>query len=270
MKTRTGIVIIVAIALGGPAWAEPDDANQTSQQMRLELDLVDGSHIIGVPKIESVPVQTSYARMDVPLKQLINIKMGDDHETASIDLRNGDKIKGVISLAPIKLKTVFGKVFIGIEHIKDLRVVLVGGALPDKRIPADATIFNEHHYLLIPAKLGWHDAKKACEQMGGHLVTITSEEEDRFVVSLSKPLTSTEGGLVWIGCSDEAKEGDWQWVDGSKVKYTGWNPGEPNDRSHTENYGVIFFAGGRKGGGGWGDAPYPYPAIVGYICEWDH
>ena len=96
-----------AMALVGTAWAGKD---KEEPQLRLELDLVDGSHIIGTPDIESVPVQTSYAKMDIDLKQILTIKIAEDHENASIDLRNGDKLKGVINLEPIKLETVFGNV----------------------------------------------------------------------------------------------------------------------------------------------------------------
>jgi hypothetical protein len=83
-----------------------------------------------VPKIESVPVHTSYAKMDIALKQISTVKMGDDHETASIDLRNGDKLKGVVSLAPIELLTIFGPVKVGIEHVRRIDVVVSGGGLP--------------------------------------------------------------------------------------------------------------------------------------------
>ena len=122
------ISVFTATALAGVAWAEED---KPEPQLRLDLELADGSRVIGVPSIDLVPVQTSYAKMDIPLKQITTIKMEEDHETASLDLRNGDKLKGVISLAPIKLETVFGKVAIGVEHIRTFRVVLSLGALPD-------------------------------------------------------------------------------------------------------------------------------------------
>jgi hypothetical protein len=65
--------------------------------------------------------------MDVPLAQIQALKIGDDHETVTLNLRNGDKLTGVISLAPIKLITLFGTVAVGIEHIKQLDIVLSGG-----------------------------------------------------------------------------------------------------------------------------------------------
>jgi hypothetical protein len=119
------------MSLGGWAWAGLDNTNQAPEEIRLELNLLDGSRIIGVPSIESVPVQTSYAKMDVPLGQLINIKIGEDHETASLDLRNGDKLKGVINLEPISLETAFGRVSVGVEHIREIRVAMASTALPD-------------------------------------------------------------------------------------------------------------------------------------------
>lgn len=132
MKAVTiGIVVLLALTFVGWAWAGLDDTNQYAQQLRLKLDLVDGSHIIGKPKIESVCLQTSYSKMDIALKQILAIRMGDNHETASVDVRNGDKINGVIHLASIKLQTIFGDVAVGIEHVRELHVVVSGGALPE-------------------------------------------------------------------------------------------------------------------------------------------
>jgi hypothetical protein len=116
------------VAAAGSAWAGED--KKSEPQLRLELELVDGSHLIGIPGTETVPVQTAYAKMDVALKEILTIKMGEDHETAFLDLRNGDKLNGVVSLGPIKLETLFGKISIGVEHVREMRVVLSSAALP--------------------------------------------------------------------------------------------------------------------------------------------
>lgn len=109
------MMFLMTMALTGTAWSGQD---RPDRQVRLELNLADGSRLVGTPEIESLPVQTSYAKMDIPLQQILAIKMEDNHETAAFDLKNGDKLKGVLTLGPIKLETVFGKVSIGIEHIK--------------------------------------------------------------------------------------------------------------------------------------------------------
>ena len=63
----------------------------------MSLDLADGSYVIGMPSIKSVPVQTPYAKIDIPLREILSMEIGDDHETASFELRNGDRLKGVFS-----------------------------------------------------------------------------------------------------------------------------------------------------------------------------
>jgi hypothetical protein len=123
------MAVVMATALVGTVRAGED--KKAEPQLRLELDLADGSHIVGTPSFESLAVQTSYAKMDVPLKEILAIKIGEDHENASLDLKNGDKLKGVVSLGPIKLETLFGKVAIGVEHIREIRVALSGGVLPE-------------------------------------------------------------------------------------------------------------------------------------------
>ena len=119
------LAVFFAMTLTDTTWAGDAPA---APQSRLELNLVDGSHIIGVSSIESVPVRTSYAKLNLPLQQIRTIKIEEDHETAAVALRNGDSLKGIITLGRVQLETVFGKVSIGVEHIKELRVVLVGGA----------------------------------------------------------------------------------------------------------------------------------------------
>jgi len=111
--------------------AAGEDAVVKAQPLRLELDLVDGSHISGTTGIETVPVETAYAKMNVPLKQIRSLQIDKDHETVTLCLQNGDKLKGVVTLTPIKLTTVFGQISVGVEHIKQLDVVPTGGALPE-------------------------------------------------------------------------------------------------------------------------------------------
>ena len=125
MSSRRHVLAVgMIVALAVSSWGEETQTNAT---LSLAIDLVDGSRLIGTPGIATVPVQTPYAKMDVPLTQIQALKIGDDHETVTLNLRNGDKLTGVISLAPIKLITVFGTVAVGIEHIQQLDIVLSGG-----------------------------------------------------------------------------------------------------------------------------------------------
>jgi len=103
------------------------DDTQTNEVMRVTLELSDGSRIIGIPQITSIPVQTAYAKMDIPLKQVLQVMIHADHETVSVEMANGDKLKGVLNLGPVELTTIFGKVSAGIEHITSIKVRLNTG-----------------------------------------------------------------------------------------------------------------------------------------------
>jgi len=112
---------------------------------------------------------------------------------------------------------------LAIEARKKFKCPIVTGQLDD------------HFYLVISKEMTWQDAKKLCEYLGGHLVTICSEQENRYVSGLLYSLSLTQG---WIGYSDEETEGNWKWVTGEPSQYTKWNSGEPNDMGN-EDYTIF-------------------------------
>jgi hypothetical protein len=126
VKTSIGMAFLLVMGFGGHVWAGPDTTNQVAPALCLELNLRDGSRLVGAPAIASIPMQTSYARMDIPLKQVFTLALEDGDEGASLSLLNGDKLKGGIRLDSITLETVFGKVTIGVEHIRLLRALPTG------------------------------------------------------------------------------------------------------------------------------------------------
>jgi hypothetical protein len=52
--------------------------------------------------------------------------------------------------------------------------------------PAAAKEYDGHRYELYNISTTWDQAYKICEDLGGHLVTITTKEENDFVMNLSK------------------------------------------------------------------------------------
>ena len=121
-------------------------------------------------------------------------------------------------------------------------------------IPADSKGFNGHYYKVYSLDVSWKEAKTICENLGGHLATITSSEEQAFIETFST-------GKPWIGATDEKAEGTWEWITGETWDYTNWGSGEPNN-SGDEDYLVLF---PRK----WNDLPNTFGEQFGFICEWD-
>ena len=117
--------------------------------------------------------------------------------------------------------------------------------------------YNGHSYYRSTGSAYWTDARTACANMGGHLVTVTTSAENSFIFGLWPS--------GWIGLTDEVTEGVWKWVTGETYSYTSWNPGEPNNAGN-EDY--VQFVGGGK----WNDLPnsvsLPYVLEFEYIVNY--
>jgi len=105
----------------------------------------------------------------------------------------------------------------------------------------------------------WHQAKVDCEARGGHLVAISSKEENNFIRNLAGSQN------IWIGLTDEIYEGSWQWVNGGNLTYTNWDSEEPNDSGIGEDYVMMYYNGSWNDAGPPGTPDEVYP----YVCEWE-
>ena len=116
-------------------------------------------------------------------------------------------------------------------------------------------------YEVVQGSFTWEQAKADAESKGGHLATVGSEEEwDKI-----KPMLGTE--TTWLGASDFAQDGNWQWVDGTPWTFSNWNPGEPNGGIY-ESYLMVwpeYFGSSRT----WNDTtPVSYTGYgCGYLLE---
>lgn len=107
---------------------------------------------------------------------------------------------------------------------------------------------QRHGYYQSERGYLWPVAKDIAHYIGstsvnGHLVTITSEEENSFVLS-----HKGSGVEPWIGLYSPDKNGVLKWVTGEALTYTKWTPGEPNNyggnsRNIVEPYGQMYNSG---------------------------
>lgn len=119
---------------------------------------------------------------------------------------------------------------------------------------------DRHKYEIFRETLTWEEAKAACEAKGGHLATITSQEEQKMIESLN-----TQNSKLWIGgCKNSA--GQWCWVTGEPWKYQNWGDGEPNNSSNVVADESCVAVWPVK----WNDlANSNTYEQSGYICEWE-
>ena len=79
---------------------------------------------------------------------------------------------------------------------------------------------NGHSYKSIHCE-SWDDAQAKAVAEGAYLVSINDEAEQQWLVGIF--------GFApyWIGLTDVAKDGEWQWTSGEPATYTNWAPREP-------------------------------------------
>ena len=101
----------------------------------------------------------------------------------------------------------------------------------------DVIDFGSTWVIGVNKQLNWTDARAYARALGGDLAIINSKAKQEAVNAKVSTI-----GESWIGCTDEAHEGVWRWVDGTLLSsgYTNWAPGEPNDSGGNEDYGYIY------------------------------
>ena len=150
-----------------------------------------------------------------------------------------------------------------------------GGDKPDP-IPDPAPDPGTHTYELFDTGYVWEEAEAYCKQLGGHLMTVTSEAEQKIL----EALLEQEGGRnsYWLG-GYEVSEGVYQWITGESFDYTNWAPGQPDTKE--ENRLAAYrnknpYATSALGQ--WNDVredgSFPGQDFFGldnfgFICEWD-
>lgn len=125
-----------------------------------------------------------------------------------------------------------------------------------------------HTYYLYDRKeiTTWEGARSFCEQLGGHLATISSQKENN---ALHQYIQSRGRNSAYFGYS-EKEEGVWEWVTDEDITYVNWAEGEPNNTSGGESYAHFYY---RYPDGTWNDSNFSDSSIGdgrAFLCEWEY
>ena len=148
---------------------------------------------------------------------------------------------------------------------------------------------NGHQYKGVCKKNAtWPQAVAGARRAGGHLVTLSSAAENRFVfahinfAAIWRPNGQGVSAGPWIGLIQKAgsaePSGGFGWITGEPLTYTDWSPGEPNNSSTTFNNKTytddagVYWDNGSGHSARWDDVPHQPGAGLtnGYVIEWDH
>lgn len=116
---------------------------------------------------------------------------------------------------------------------------------------------GEHSYELYNDLLTWEEAKAKCEELGGHLVTINSQEEQ---IAIEEALRKGVRGNYYLGGKTEKNQ--YVWITGEAFTYSNWAVNEPNNYVGEQGYYVI-----KKSTNKWDDVNKLQK--YGFICEYE-
>ncbi len=136
-----------------------------------------------------------------------------------------------------------------------------------------ASAYNGHSYKLFDVAMSWNEAEKYCESQGGHLVTITSADEQQFVSSIASHSSKKN---VWLGATKNS-DGKYAWVTGEPAQFSNWSDGEPSNYNNSENCVMMYtYSNSLVSLGEWNDVASTGGTVsgftiedIGFICEWD-
>ena len=111
-------------------------------------------------------------------------------------------------------------------------------------------------YSFCSSGVSWQRARDACVARGADLVVLDDAAEDTWVYETAVARSNRD---YWIGYSDQAVEGRFEWVDGSRGGFEHWAPGQPDD------VGGEDCAHYQSWSGRWLDVPCGF--ALGFICE---
>jgi hypothetical protein len=129
---------------------------------------------------------------------------------------------------------------------------------------------NGHCYRVSTDELTFTAASDACRAAGGHLVSLSDEDENTFVHEL-------HGEAHWIGATDGRDDrssgvGTYAWIDQEPWSYADWEQGQPNAHAvdcPDEDGGANCYehCGYQNGDGIWIDRACWH--TIPSVCEWD-
>ncbi len=137
-------------------------------------------------------------------------------------------------------------------------------------------LYNGHTYQIFEnMNLSWNNAKAYCTALGGHLITITDENEQTFVNAIVKDNSKPN---LWIG-AERNIDGSYSWVTGEEFSYNNWINNEEVNYPTDLDIAVLlqtYDTSEEMPLGTWTDiskeggvaAGYSIQEI-GFICEWD-
>lgn len=118
--------------------------------------------------------------------------------------------------------------------------------------------FEQSWYNTTEAHPDFWAAEFFARSFGGHLVAINNQREQDF-------LWQNYAGLYFIGLTDEAHEGHFEWTNGDGLTYQNWDYNQPDNAGGEYRGGEDYVVMNWNSHGRWNDLPQNWQPIRGII-----
>lgn len=132
---------------------------------------------------------------------------------------------------------------------RDLQAAVRGGGYKGDIVTSFTPVFSVQNlthtsrYELVPGTCTWEEANQRCQEMGGHLVTITSQDELDQIIALAE---QNDCKYVWLGgytSYDDNGNVFGHWVTGEYFSFQAWGNGQPSrqDLDSTPEWYIMLW-----------------------------
>lgn len=173
---------------------------------------------------------------------------------------------------------------LGQYDVRDIQVRVAGGGCKGEVQatfqPVRSVQGLEHpsRYELVKEPTSWEEADRRCQEMGGHLATITSQAEMDEIIALAE---ANGAKYVWLGgytSYDQNGNVFGHWVTGEEFSFQAWSEREPSriDKDGTPEWYIMLWNVPSLGGWCWNDQRNDPAGVVTsmqpdmcFVCEFE-
>ncbi|XP_037830738.1 asialoglycoprotein receptor 1-like isoform X2 [Kryptolebias marmoratus] len=142
-----------------------------------------------------------------------------------------------------------------------LRLTKLRGCVSSQRCPLGWRQINSKCYFLSTESKRWNDGRKQCQSQGADLVVIDNEQEQNAIYRMD----GSQYLFFWIGL--RRKDGAFKWVDGSELKTTFWQNGQPDNGGLNSKEDCVEMGDENQPLASWNDVPCEQ--MRRWLCEKD-
>lgn len=118
--------MLMSLVAGGLCVMPPLASAEDPSAFEFDLELIDGSRLLGTVVQGEIAVQTRFGRHAVACERLRRIEVGEEGESSRFLLRNDDVLQGSFVIPSIEMATVLGELRVPLKVVRAIEISATG------------------------------------------------------------------------------------------------------------------------------------------------